>query len=558
MSLYDFDEKQINQISLAPRDAKEYMELLLPELDTDIFRKVREIFTNAVLSSQESQKLILIANKGLPLTNLNIDIKQINKFDMTELENILTNCDIETINKLYKYPAEKRTTLLYAYLHGFDLFPLAEHNAVHLKKLYSLMEEGYDIPKKMQFYTFNDNQLDYIIEQIKAKTISNEIINSKFSVDKMQLISHFKLNGFDTSLIKPMEESYIATLLQFIEADYSIDDIYDKNYDESDLDFIFDCKKKNLNPEIIFEKYKEIEKTKPKKWVEFKKNVACDFYLYGLNMETIDLFLKNFEFLEKNSSIPYIVNIVRDVHEHSWYSSKPQDVSGILKTAYDFEQLNVIKQGYQNKIDLTKYCDNRYTAKQMNTLLENLKLGFDISNACNPEYSAQDMECIIFYNSKNITFDTIEEYRQNYVKDKNEDFKTFVNLYRQYAEGYTGSSNMTIISALVKWNNENEYQIDIENALDARVITYYQEFFEDLNKGVDVNKIWNKNFGPGQRKALAKLQLEGYDITPILDPNLEPSEMLKRKETLKLETLDKKIEKYKTKKENIIEDNKER
>lgn len=558
MSLYDFDEKQINQISLAPRTAKEYMELLKPELDTDVFRKVREIFSNTNLSPQESQKLILIANKDLPLTNLNVNIKQINRFDMTELENILTNCDIETINKLYKYPAEKRTTLLYAYLHGVDLFPFVEHNSSHLKKLYDLMEEGYKIPKKMQFYEFNDDQLDYIIGQIKTGTITNEIINSEFSVDKMHLISYFKLKSFDTSLIKSMDEHYIATLLQFIEAGHSIDDIYDKNYDISDLDFIFDCKKKGLKPEIIFEKFKEIEETKPKKWIEFKKSAVCDFYLYGFEMETIDLFLKNFNFLEKNSSLPYVLNIIRDIHEHSWYSSEPQDVTGILTIAYDFEQLNVIKQGYQNKIDLTKYCDNRYTPKQMLTLLENLKLGFDISNACNPEYSSHDMECIIFYNSKNITFETIEEYRQNYVQDKNEDFKTFVNLYRQYAEGYNGSSNMTIISALVKWNNEHEYQIDIENAIDARVITYFQEFFEDLDKGVDVNRIWNRNFGPGQRKVLAQLQLEGYDITPILNPKLEPKEMLALKETLKLETLDKKITKYTTKKEKVISEDKER
>ena len=56
--------------------------------------------------------------------------------------------------------------------------------------------------------------------------------------------------------------------------------------------------------------------------------------------------------LEKNGTLPCIVNIVKDLHVFSW-DKNTVDVSGIFKTTYSFEQLNEIKQGYKNNIDLT-------------------------------------------------------------------------------------------------------------------------------------------------------------------------------------------------------------
>ena len=113
-----------------------------------------------------------------------------------------------------------------------------------------------------------------------------------------------------------------------------------------------------------------------------------------------------------------------------------------------------------------------------------------------------------------------------------------------------------LVGALVRYNKTHEYQVDIEAVLESKAYCQFEEFFEDLDKGLDVNKFWKKGLNTAQRKEIKKGLLSGIDVNQYSDASIPADKMKEiRKKLENGETLDDKIEKYKeeSKEETDIE-----
>lgn len=533
MNFKDYDAQQLNQINKALEEGNEYIELLNPNLDARIFRAFRQIAKDFEYTEPTLKKIVAKANEGIDITKI---IPQMYKNDINLAFRIIQKYDKEMIDKFYSEDmTDQKRELMYddkEFLLDYKKYQLRELEFLALNPLEELKENIVE-------NNYTAEQLEFIAEMFYNNKLHNEILDSKYEVLQMKLINYFLENNLNLEQIDEYSNTEVESYIELIERNYDISKIYDKNYSLQILSFICDCLEQEKNPEKYLNTLLKLNIPESQTYITL--------VLGPFNKNTINSFLKNYKELKKSSTLVYATRILEDISMHNFYREKNKDASALFTPGYTFNQLGILSEGFRYNINLGQYCTPEYSEEQMKYMLSLLRSELDITTICNPNYSVEDMKRISFYNNKGIYFDTLEEYYKNYTRDKNNDFKSFIEISSQINEYVHDNSSFVLVNALVKYNKTHEYQVDIETILESKAHRVFEEFFDDLGKNLDVNTIWQKDFNAAQREEIRKGLASGIDVKKYLNSNLSGKEMKEiRKKLEKGETLDEKINNYKT------------
>lgn len=531
--MYFYDELQQNQVNKAIEEGNKYITELSDTLDVDIFRAFRTIVKNNSLSEKQINIIINAANENVDITKLTQKMIE----DNLQLAlNIIKECDNATIEAYYsdEMSRHKREYIF----NNRSLKNLLDYKKYGLDELEIILRKDFESYKQAIIdNNFDTDQLNYIAAAIENSIIYEEMLNSDYTISKMELISIFIQKGLDLSKIDKYSDKEIYSYLDLNDEDYDISKIYKKKYPEYILDFILNYTQKGKDPD---EHIKIIQKL---------DYVARDCYLNlcegPFTENCLKSFLDSYKQLEENNTLIQVTRIVHN-HNHShWFRDDEKDISFLFNPAYNYDQLSALDYAFNSGINLSEYCDDKFSAEQMRFIFDLIKHEIDVSTILNPEYSIEDMRRISFYNNKGIFFDTLEEYYTNYTKDKNNDYKCFIQLSNQINKYRNDNTSFIVVNALVKYNKEHEYQVDIENALEAGVYYSFDQFFEDLGKDLDVNKIWKSCYNNPQREEIRKGLIAGIDVEQYANPTYTAEKMCEIREELESKlSLDDKIKNY--------------
>lgn len=522
------DEQQLNQINKALEEGNEYIKSLSPDLDISIFRKFRELFKKHVLNDKDLQTIVNAANAYIDITKITDEML---KGDISLALEIVSQYDDETIKKFYEEEMndEKRK---------FIKFYMPQKNLLDYRKydkeiLTIIKDNDFDKYKEnIVNNNYNEKQMLFLAEAINKDNIHPEMMSDEYPVEKMKLIRSFIEKKLDLEVLESYLEDEINIYNKMIEENIDISQFYKKVYEPFKLYFIMDCAKREINPDDHMKILDELDLAPRSCYMELIRG--------QFTKNSIDVFLENYEKLVENNTI---IQISRMIGDFAYSHRRDElDVTTFFNPDYRLSQLDVINKAFRHGIDLGKYCSAQFDAFQMEFIFDLIKNEIDISTILNPDYTVEDMRRISFYNNKGIFFDTIEEYYENYTRDKNLDYKSFIQISNQ-TSGFTNDNTVFIlINSMVKLNSQNEYQINIEQMLEAKAYYSIEQFFTDLNDGLDVNKIWNPKYNSSQRTEIRKGLISGIDVDKYADYKIPAKEMEEIREKLESEiSLDDKI-----------------
>lgn len=541
-----YDAQQLNQINKGLEENNEYIKLLSPELNVEMFRSFRNICNKynppesviflIVYEANENQdirKLEYIYEKTKNQSfNFSLATQAIKIFDYMEIDKLYNEC-IDDEKREFIITNYNNKNLIDYYAYDIDCLKVILNNDLD------------DLKQNIIYNYYTEEQLLYIIQLKEENKLHKEILNSNYSLNKMSLINNLVENSYSPLIAENIDESNMKSYIILIKQGYDITKIKPE-YDKNTLDFIISCVNKNYDVDKYLSFLDTLEPASKECWIELCKG--------NFTLKSLESFVKNNKKLIKNDTIIYIANTIRDLSPYS--RCEERDISNYFTDGYSKEQLKILKNGYSHNIDLGNYINPNFSLSQMNCILDLLKNDYDVSTVCNIDYTADDMKKICFYNNKGIFFDKKEDYHINYTRDKNQDYKVFVDLAQQLKAQFYDNSSFILLQGLTNYNKKNKYQINIESVMEAEAYYHLDEIYKDLKNNLDINKFWKKEFRSDQRSEIRKGIESGVDIEKYLDPSLNSAQM--KEIRLKLEselTLSEKIEQYSNinKKENNIE-----
>lgn len=545
--MHSYDEQQLNQINKALEEGNEFIKILNSDLDVSIFRKFRELYKKKILNEKSLKDIANAANEYTDITKLTDNMLESN-ISLT-LE-IIRKYDNETLQKFFEEGmTDEKRNIINFYMAQQNLLDYRKYD----KEILSIIKNNEFDKYKSNIISnnYNEEQMTFFAEAIKEGRIYPEMMFDEYSVEKMKLIQYFIEQNLDLEVIEAYMENEIQIYNEMIAEDIDISKFYREVYEPFKLYFIMDCMKKGIDPKEHLEIIDKLD-IAPR---------SCYMELINGNFtkNSVDAFLKNYEKLVENNTIIQVSRMIGDFN--FCHRRNELDVSTFFNPDYTYSQLEVISKAFRYNIDLGKYCSGEFNSFQMEFIFEQIKNEIDVSTILNPDYTVEDMRRICFYNNKGIFFDTLEEYYENYTRDKNRDYKSFVQISNQMSEFTNDNSVFLLINAMVKRNNENQYQINIEQILEAKAYYSIEQFFSDLTENLDVNKIWNPKYTASQRAEVRKGLIAGVNVDKYLDYKISATEMAKIREELESKlSLDDKIKSAsaKTEKIKLEEINKER
>lgn len=176
-----------------------------------------------------------------------------------------------------------------------------------------------------------------------------------------------------------------------------------------------------------------------------------------------------------------------------------EKTSFIFKKDFNFEQKTELLKNLQRQMPdkcIIDYVNPEFSAEQIAVLRHELIFGKDIKNALNPSFTVDHMKHIIYYNTKGIVFENDADYDKNYVKDKNADYKNFLNFYDEIInDSYRAEERIRDVTVLSRINTVYDLNLNIEE-FSQHYVSY--ELIDEILKyckknNVNPQKVLNEN-----------------------------------------------------------------
>ena len=498
-----FTSNQINQIMMCNDDD---LSVLGPEFDVDTFRTLRQICND---KEPEVKNFDVIVN-----TLANVDAKPFldflyNEVDYDCIDDFLWllnqtsfKDNLEAMNEITKTKISIKCQK--ALFEIYRITDKVQHNIEH-----------YDSDKLFRILQCVEDNKDYPVDCFKSEWNNDEIRCAMDLLDKEGTInvSLFEL----TNDIKKIE------LMNFLWSKGKKDYDCVLGYEKDRLEAFFSAYQ--YQPEILLDFYNS------KINVEIFNSVRncarhCleyDFLLEIDNIDAINMFIPFYLAGAKKEDVICAIN--------NFDKYDPKDLSALnqlymfyetriccgyinfgkfFSLDYDSDQREtLVSCVYQYKLDMTKYCDNRFMPSQIKVLAENKYHNRDIKKALDPSISPDKMEKIIFYADEEI--DNIDD--KNIVEDRNKFFEDFSTKFHQIMDGTQDDlEKIDFIDMCLDYNSSHEYQFDIEKCL--KLVSRYsfftqKEFDALLNLGDKSAVLFDKELSNNEfREEFQKLLID--------------------------------------------------
>lgn len=544
LSELGYSQGQINQIIMGYKDNNPYIDKLKPSVSINNFRDFKKYYKNN-------------SNITPGLWNILIDKMNEEKFNISKIADSkhedalfalrLFMYDDVTYEKLYekKEPTKEMIFIVRSFMEdNVDLIDYKNYGLEELKFLKEAMSTvgiKIDIKDKL----FNEEQLKFLLYDMRPENVCDEMLNPEYTIQKMELVYEFKKNGLDSSYIDKYSEKEVDCYLTLLDDDIDISEYYKNSYNDIEARIVEDCALRKLDPNFLLNYIGKLDDT-------LFYNI-WQLYIAKVTKKSIEKFIEMADELKMNDSYIDIYNLVINRFGNRHLDcDKEYDITPLLVCGFNFSQRQVIASAIFAGVDPKKFAIKEMSSSKMKFLLDKMLNEYFIDNACDPKYSIDEMAAIIYYNTKGVFYDTIDDYKKDYIKDKNQDFEAFCKIYKEYGRNSVFTDNFAIINSLVSINKEREYKIDIEQVMSTGYVDI-QELFADIEYNLDVNLIWRRDISREKRHELRKWLIDGLDIKDIEISELTPSDLANMRNSIMRETLDEKISKYSDEKESLFE-----
>ena len=521
-----YSNAQINQIYLGYKEGFTTLQDLNKTVDIKMFRHLRNLNQETKLSNKTKNILIEAANDELDISLLTPTMLTSLHFDillkvLREFPEYIKDFDYndENDNVQFIYDTLKTENI------NLTLYKDYEMNELQIIK--NQIKDHGDIPIDIIKNKYNYTQLDFIFNKLNNNKLHEEILEKNYSYNEMRLISYLLDNKMSIDNISNLERNVIEQYNRLLNLKVDIGKFYNENYD---YEFLYFIEKHYDKLDETLEKINELDAliTEMELTDEnlMKINYISKLFFSNINIDDIKLFIDKYDELEKNMQIQHIVNNACELKERTYFKEQDFSISGLMKYNYDYNQIEAITRFLYKNIDLSNYCDEHFSVAQMDLLGDELSCDSNIENACNSDYTIDEMRAIIYYNTKGIYYDNIEDYLKDYVKDKNLDFKAYLHIRAHYDNHYNDNMSEIIMRTVTKYNSEHNTNFNIEKLLENSAVRYaFSAFVEDLVNGWDIDILWGEPFGEAQRDEIKKGLEKGVDITQYCSNHTSIEEM---------------------------------
>ena len=259
-------------------------------------------------------------------------------------------------------------------------------------------------------------------------------------------------------------------------------------------------------PFDIIEKYKDLF-DKHEKF--FSASLGSDVFNFLSTFKPGKAIVKDLSALLEAPTFADLDNLKTVTHafgDIKYYTNKKisknaylEKTSFIFKKDFNFEQKTELLRNLQKQMPdkcIVDYVNPEFSAEQIAVLRRELIFGKDIKNALNPSFTVDHMKHIIYYNTKGIIFENDADYDKNYVKDRNADYKNFLNFYDEIIDNsYNAEERIRDVTTLSRINAAYDLNLNIEE-FSQHYVNY--ELIDEILKyckknNVNPQKVLNEN-----------------------------------------------------------------
>lgn len=447
-----YTAQQINQILMAEKEGIN-LSILKPHVDIENFRNIRNF-------AKEKTNSVIIIENICEAINKNMDIDYIFNKD--------TKGNLPIVSVL---PFQEK--------YGKDMAKKVYENTVSEEALFILYKELEDKPDLINFASCPHTNLNIICKfDLEDRKLLQKYIDKNLDYDLIKdAFNEFKnikkpvINK--EKIIKTNEEKLnLAIRASQRHSNTRIDKLIKSNAPNYLLCAIaesntnIDCN--NLNKDIeFFLNHKNLVKKSSYQIVHTYEILE----VFNEQEDLLKLFDENFD-KYSYESFEVLGSLANTYGIKDILAKEKIDLTEFFETNFSDKQKQALLKDFYAQMNTTKnfvinYVDKTYSAEQIEFLSENLILKKDITSICNSKYSTEHMRHKLFYNEKGIVFNKENEYDENYVRDKNNEYESYSRIRRQL--DFFKNANVENLELVINWfvemNKYNNMSIDIDGFL---------------------------------------------------------------------------------------------